>query len=123
MVVNNQSTDFEMMRLLARVRIKSCVSCTRSPAAAPMEHRTAWLQVMEGTPPFVYVHGHAGRDETDCDAQDVYGADVRRQRKADSRDHRMAPAKPETVAIFRLRGNDWKRGLIQDAAHPNHACD
>jgi hypothetical protein len=118
-VVNNQSTDLEMMRLLAQSGASADQIMrfmqTRAPAAAPMEHRTAWLQVMEGTSPLCTYTGMQGETRQVVTPKTFTVQTYDGSGKLTLKITAWPPAKPEAVAIFRLRelGNDWKRGLVQ----------
>ncbi len=119
-VINNQSTDLEMMRLLVQSGASTDQIMrfmqSRAPATAPTEHRTAWLQVMEGMSPLCTYTGMQG------ETRQVVTPKSFTVQTYDALGNKMTlkitawpPSKPETVAIFRLRelGNDWKRGLVQ----------
>jgi hypothetical protein len=115
-----QGADVEMVRTLMQAGASAeqivRVLQAKSAPPAPMEHRTAWLQALEGTSPLcVYtgMHGDTRQSATPktftVQTYDSAGSKLTQKITA------WPPANPEAVAVFRLQdlGIDWKRGLVQ----------
>jgi len=118
-VINNSSNDLDLAQLLASQgasaeQIMRFLQ-SRGPRGGLAEHRTAWLQVMEGTSPLCVYTGMRGETRKAATAKQL---NVQTQDGAGKLTMKLSiwpPARPEDVAVYTIRelGDDWKRGLAQ----------
>ena len=118
-VVFNQNNDVALAQVLASQgatadQIMRFLQ-SRTPTPPPTEHRTAWLQVLEGTSPLCVYTGLHGETRKAATAKVLHVQTHDGPNKLSMKVSAWPPARPEDVEVFAFRelGADWKRGLAQ----------
>jgi hypothetical protein len=118
-VVFNQGNDLELAKLLisqgATANQVMQFLQTKGQSKAPTEHRSAWLQVAEGTSPLCVYTGLHGETRKTATAKVLHVQTQDGPNKLSMKISAWPPARAEDVAVFAFRdiGEDWKRGLAQ----------
>jgi hypothetical protein len=118
-VVFNQGNDVELAKVLASrgataEQIMQFLQA-KGQGKPPTEHRSAWLQVVEGTSPLCVYTGLHGETRKVATAKVLHVQTQDGPNKLSMKISAWPPARAEDVAVFAFRdiGEDWKRSLVQ----------